>query len=713
MTERIIDFLDALVATVGAVDRRYCLVEKRADVNGTNIPYKYKGNGNYEAVNVDGGSVSYFRIVNSISFDVVDGNKAVKNLQATYPIRYVAMVRRDDINPLTFSQDVANVLEGRNKDLQTQLQAKNVNITVGSIDTDTVKIWGDEFAMPLSEPNYTRSMVMIDLTVTVIAARSCWESCDDFPDILQGFDWCDPSTYQRLTAAQITCLEGFLCGTCADATVQLNGTTVGTVASGATDSFTVNLDGSPSGVWDGTAWQVTSAPCDDATIELNGVEMTTIPSGDTENITVLQSSGATQVGSKQGTHWRIDDSAISINGSPVADVKAEDPLDIDVTQGGSPVGSWDGSAWIVPPCAAPSIAISYSNNTPTYGDAITITATVTGITPTFYTFIIAGNIDETITVQAGNTLSWTVNTLNPTIYVQATDGSSFTASVDSSLTVSSITEAGAFITALETQTSDTMGGRQKDAVNRLVWMLKGNDTTNSTDLWTAFSATNNVMYIYCPTTDSTASFDGYKINLLDPTFFGTFVNMVAGDINAVGIAGGSGKYLNMNVQPTDFGAQDVMYHCYQPHYDRQSSHAFGVWQTTVGAPVVAVMANFWSATTINCRLNSANGGGNAPRRAFNGILTIGRNNTTQIIGADNGVISGGANDPYDGIFSLDVYAHASHVGSTGLPTNECPIRLAGFAVTQYLNDNEYLDFCEAWFEFNKIVIPQGRYAQTG
>jgi hypothetical protein len=136
-----------------------------------------------------------------------------------------------------------------------------------------------------------------------------------------------------------------------DATVQLNGTTVGTIASGATDSFAVNLDGSPSGVWDGTAWQVTSTPCADATVELNGVEMTTIPSGDTENISIRQSSGATEVGSKQGVHWRIDDSAISINGSPVADVKAEDSLDIDVTQDGLPVGSWNGSAWIVPTCA--------------------------------------------------------------------------------------------------------------------------------------------------------------------------------------------------------------------------------------------------------------------------------------------------------------------------------------------------------------------------
>ena len=196
-------------------------------------------------------------------------------------------------------------------------------------------------------------------------------------------------------------MEGFICGTCADATVQLNGTTVGTVASGATDSFTVNLDGSPSGSWDGTAWQVTSAPCDDATIELNGVEMTTIPSGDTENISVRQSSGATEVGYKQGVHWRIDDSAISINGSPVADVKAEDSLDIDVTQGGSPVGSWNGSAWIVPPCpSAASVSLAVSSASVDFGDTVTLTATATGFTGTItYRFSVLNNLGTYVVIE--------------------------------------------------------------------------------------------------------------------------------------------------------------------------------------------------------------------------------------------------------------------------------------------------------------------------
>ena len=222
-----------------------------------------------------------------------------------------------------------------------------------------------------------------------------------------------------------------------DATVQLNGTTVGTIPSGDSDSFTVNLDGSPSGVWDGTAWQVTSTPCDDATVELNGVEMATIPSGDTENISIRQSSGATEVGSKQGVHWRIDDSSISINGSPVADVKAEDSLDIDVTQDGSPVGSWNGSAWIVPAAIAPSLSIEvYSDAGYTipvaslaYGATAYIKVTPTGITPTSYTFFFGnGTKNAPQVTQVGDSLAWVITlTGTVTISATATDGTDATA----------------------------------------------------------------------------------------------------------------------------------------------------------------------------------------------------------------------------------------------------------------------------------------------
>jgi hypothetical protein len=87
-------------------------------------------------------------------------------------------------------------------------------------------------------------------------------------------------------------------------------------------------------VINGDPFATVADPCDDPTL----------------SIQVRQSTGSTQVGSQQGSYWRIDDSEISINGTVVADVMAEDSLNIPVVQGGSPVGSWNGTQWVVPPC---------------------------------------------------------------------------------------------------------------------------------------------------------------------------------------------------------------------------------------------------------------------------------------------------------------------------------------------------------------------------
>ena len=261
-------------------------------------------------------------------------------------------------------------------------------------------------------------------------------------DGLTLYDFCDQSVLDRLTAEQNACLL-LEFGNCADATVENSDASYSTtVASGAT-LVLPNIDFTDS---DGTTTSVPSVqnivatpipPCADATVELNGVEMTTIPSGDTENISIRQSSGATEVGSKQGTHWRIDDSAISINGSPVADVKAEDSLDIDVTQDGSPVGSWNGSAWIVPAPIAPSLSIEVFSDagytvpvtTLNYGATAYIKLTPTGITPTTYSFFFGnGTKNAPQVTQVGDSLAWVI-TLTGTITISATatDGTDATA----------------------------------------------------------------------------------------------------------------------------------------------------------------------------------------------------------------------------------------------------------------------------------------------
>jgi len=205
----------------------------------------------------------------------------------------------------------------------------------------------------------------------------------------------------------------------ANSTVTINGSSLGStgsvLAEGSVD-IPVNLDGSPAGSWDGDSWEVTSAPCADATVQLNGVNMTDIPSGSTENIEVRQETGATLVGSKQGQYWRIDDSPISINGSQVADVASEESLDISVLQGGSPVGSWSGSAWVVPATACPSIALgSYSDSGFTnpiteteISETVYLKAVASDITPSKYRFLYesSDSIPQLIYEGANDNASW-------------------------------------------------------------------------------------------------------------------------------------------------------------------------------------------------------------------------------------------------------------------------------------------------------------------
>ena len=382
-------------------------------------------------------------------------------------------------------------------------------------------------------------------------------------DGLTLYDFCDQAVIDRLTATQVACLQSELCGACADATVQLNGTTVGTIPSGDSDSFTVNLDGSPSGSWDGTAWQVTSAPCDDATIELNGVEMTTIPSGDTENISVRQSSGATEVGSKQGVHWRIDDSAISINGSPVADVKAEDSLDIDVTQGGSPVGSWNGSAWIVPPCTSiPSLSINvYSDagltnpiTTADFGDTVYIHVTPTDITPVNYVYSIDCVTGTMIDTSASATYAFTIASYDPiTIYVQAKDATNATAAFNEfSLTVNEDAQSLAFIAAHNTASGATMAALQQSTVKGFVRLLRGVGTPYESDLLTYYQGFSDArMWIQAPVSDAVVSVAGYELDLIHLAT-GAYVNFVSGDFATTGVTGGTTKYFASGVSPSDF-----------------------------------------------------------------------------------------------------------------------------------------------------------------
>lgn len=119
-------------------------------------------------------------------------------------------------------------------------------------------------------------------------------------------------------------------------------------------------------------------------------------------------------------------------------------------------------------------------------------------------------------------------------------------------------EALDFITAHETATGVSMDQTQKDAVCGLVSRLQGNDTTNGSDLWTAFAAAGTELWPLAPSSNSVASSTGYRMELLSAAASGTYFNFVAGDFQPNGVTGdGSTKYFRTATNSDAFPQLDV------------------------------------------------------------------------------------------------------------------------------------------------------------
>lgn len=224
-------------------------------------------------------------------------------------------------------------------------------------------------------------------------------------------------------------------------TEQINGVTIGTVASGGTNNQVIeNTDGTTVGT------EANPSIVGDATASVNGVKMATIPAEGTENIEVRQETGATLVGSKQGQYWRVDDATVQNNATPTWSdtIEAEGTLTLGQAKALDSDGTTTLLADYIPSAdgfmftctagggACPSVSLAISDTTPNFGDTITLTATATdftgAITYHFITRDSLGNWNK-ITQVSDNTYDFVVpygGTYD--IHVICEDGSSNTAS---------------------------------------------------------------------------------------------------------------------------------------------------------------------------------------------------------------------------------------------------------------------------------------------
>jgi len=121
----------------------------------------------------------------------------------------------------------------------------------------------------------------------------------------------------------------------------------------------------------------------------------------------------------------------------------------------------------------------------------------------------------------------------------------------------------AFILAHEASTGLTMGDTQKNAINNLYKRLKGQGTTNSSNLYNMAVSNGARIFPLCPTNDSTASENGYKLDLVsDGANIGTYNNFVSGDFNVNGATGGTTKWFDSGKNATQFSLTNVSHWVY-------------------------------------------------------------------------------------------------------------------------------------------------------
>jgi hypothetical protein len=428
MIQNIVQYLNLRLETLGRIADLHGISERRKrEIDGANVPYCYVGSGEFKAVNIDNGNVGWWRPRGGFNMEPVEViGRAVRQQRATYPLRFVAVLRRelsvsdDAFMPSRLAEDIANALNFDNGDLRGILKAINVEARASGGEFDAATIWPTEFQTSIPDLRYELAMVAVDVTVEVVGRYSCWEGeCATDTDILHLFNFCDPSVVARLTDAQRVCLEAAICPTPEDANWQLFNTegtllSTGSIPSGDTDSIV--------------------AP--DATVLINTVQFDTVASGDDIDLPVVN-GGSNPVGSEQSGEWVIGNSTVTINGTQVGDIVAEDTLplaveldgnpsgswnagtqtwevtstpcangllgingnaglvavpsggtaNLEVRQGGVNVGSWDGTRWIVPPCAPATFSIGGTQvDTIASGADLDVTLLLDGVAPPSYTY---------------------------------------------------------------------------------------------------------------------------------------------------------------------------------------------------------------------------------------------------------------------------------------------------------------------------------------
>jgi hypothetical protein len=326
MIATIIEVLDIIADGRLSAPTRYGLAELKPIGEGS-APAVYVSGGSWTNITVDsGGNWSYWRLTEKVKEYPDTRTAACLLLTQEQSLRLVTLVDREVCDNLPdIARASASDMRRGSQGVRAAIPGSIVEISVTGIDTDTERVFASEFKGIGQGVNTNKALVAIDLVVKVTASEQCFDACGSPVDLTcriidvasnaKVVDCLGPTRVEEICntdcptmCEQVAEADGAEVVECI-ADDQMNLALCAAIARPeSTADIIVECIGNADKT-DGVRALICVA-CDDATVELNGVEVATVAAGDT--------------------------------------------VDIPVLQGGSPVGSWNGTQWIIPACPSGS-----------------------------------------------------------------------------------------------------------------------------------------------------------------------------------------------------------------------------------------------------------------------------------------------------------------------------------------------------------------------
>lgn len=672
MLKVVITYLNLNLGLLNYFDLTRCLCELKVDSEGKTSPKEYISNGNWDNIDFDAkDGVSYWRLRDEIATIPIESiYKAGKRVEVTIPLKLVFSVPRrklteDDAYSFDrIRQTISKQFNIDDGDLKNTLGCEKVEISSPTANGDAKDVWDAETENTgTHEPNYNVVFGSVDIDVKLIYKGSCLPTeCEDVDsDILHSFDFCSAAVRDRLTDAQVTCLEDALCGVCAGVTVENSDSSYSTtVASGGTLIIP------------------------DTAISANGDLVINQPSTIAKDLVVRYETQGT-VGAVVGGEIVVPDA---------------------VTTSTLTVGVFSDAGHTTPITDAP------------FDSTIYLKATATNFTPEGYIFYAVdanGTIFAIGVEQVGDSTSWIISATGD-IQIgciasphEPTESERRWYGESQDFEVSADSDAVAFIAAHETETGLAMDALQKSVLDTFYLKFKGAGTTNGSDLWTLATSSNAVLFGYIPTSNSVATASGFKIDIFNPSNFCTFAGFISGDFLPSGLTGGSGKYSRLTVSPSDFGQNDISLAVFSKTDVASTNKAIGSKNATSEASIIKKHSSLSGKSVV--RINHT-----PTAYAYTGLSVDGDSNllaTRKISSAIEYSVDGVAQPLTDNGSQTsvtpntqEIYAHAFN--SNGSPASYDSGTFTGFAVMPSMTVTEKADFQECIDYLNANIITGGR-----